>query len=92
MISYSEFKTILKEADEPAKPAASADASAAPPADAASLPPDSASMSSMPSGGGMPSGMPDMPSGPQVGSASGMKPEGIKSSNVWDALDKFLFQ
>jgi hypothetical protein len=45
-------------------------------------------------GGGMPSmsgGMPDLGSGmPQVGGGAGTKPEGIKSSNVWDTLEKYL--
>ena len=89
MISYSNYK-LIKEAESPeGAPPPAADAAA--PAPAAPDVPAAGGMPDM--GGGMPSmgGMPDTGGGmPQVGTGSGTKPEGIKSSNVWDVLEKYL--
>ena len=79
MISYSNYKLIREAGESPATPAAPPGGSpgGAPPAGAAP-----------PMGGGMP-GMPDAGM-PPAGTGTGTKPEGIKSSNVWDTLEKYL--
>jgi len=81
MISYSNYK-LIKEADTPGSAPAPASPAGSAPAGAP------AASGGPPSMGG---GMPDMGGGmPQVGTGAGTKPEGIKSSNVWDTLEKYL--
>ena len=89
MISYSNYKLIREAGESPATPAAPPSGGSpggAPPAGAA--PPMGGGMPDAGMGGRMP-GMPDAGM-PAAGSGTGTKPEGIKSSNVWDTLEKYL--
>jgi len=103
MISYSKYK-LLKEADAVAPPATggAAPVSAAPTGDLGSTPdlggggPPPGFSGGPPMGGigGGPPG-PSMDLGGGLGSpgatgAAGMKPQGLKSNNVWDVLERIL--
>lgn len=100
MISYSDYKLLLKEADAPGPagappsgPSGPAGAGAPPPADLGGPPPGFSG--GPPIGGGASGGLPDMGAlggmgAPPTGSAAGLKPSGLKSSNIWDVLEKIL--
>lgn len=97
MISYSDYKLLLKEADAPtapagAPPAAGSGTPPAPPPDLGAPPPGFGGGPPMGSSGGPPDmgGLGGLGGGPPAGSAAGLKPSGLKSSNIWDVLEKLV--
>lgn len=104
MISYSKYK-LLKEADAPVPappggaPPPAADIGSPPSGPGPDIGGPPPGFSGGPPMGGMGGGSPPsmdlggmggMGMGGPTGSASGLKPEGIKSTNVWDVLEKIL--
>ena len=98
MISYSKYK-LLREAESPtpASPPATGPIASAP---APPTSPDTSLGAPPPGFGGPPMGglggggpsfdMGGLGGGAPTGSASDLKPSGLKSSNVWDVLEKLV--